>query len=210
MQVVMPPIQAFVDLVHENQKEGMVVCEVGCFSGDTSIGWLPIVKQNNGRAYLIDWFYGTVNPLSDDPHSYRADNHDKLLNVLKENIKEIDCEDIVTILDGPSHEMLMQIPDYSLDIGFVDANHAYTYAKQDISITLRKIKIGGIICGHDFEGYQYANKFPMELLELDTVPNVGCHGGVIQAVYDLFGETIEMRKSNIGQSPHIPIWIKRC
>ena len=69
-----------------------------------------------------------------------------------------------------------------------------------------KIKDGGIICGHDFEVLQYLLT-EEEYIEQDYYQNA--HRGVIKAVFDHFGTNIELRYASGGQSPHIPVWIKK-
>lgn len=38
----------------------------------------------------------------------------------------------------------------SLDFVYIDANHAYLHAKQDISLWYPKVRRGGILAGHDY------------------------------------------------------------
>ncbi len=56
----------------------------------------------------------------------------------------------VIIVRKMSMDALSLIPDEYLDWVFIDANHAYEYAKQDIIGWSAKVKQGGIIFGHDF------------------------------------------------------------
>jgi predicted O-methyltransferase YrrM len=75
--------------------------------------------------------------------------------------------DRITIVNEDSIKASGFVVDSSLDFVFIDANHAYKYVKNDIINWIRKIKIGGIICGHD-----YVNKNGY---------------GVIKAVDEFFG-----------------------
>lgn len=61
------------------------------------------------------------------------------------------------------------IPDASLDLVFIDANHAYEYVKEDIESWMPKVRKGGILAGHD--------------LDLKDAP------GVRKAVTEAFGDS---------------------
>lgn len=58
--------------------------------------------------------------------------------------------DKTIILRKMSQDALVDVPDESLDWVFIDANHVYVYAREDIIQWSRKVKIGGIVSGHDF------------------------------------------------------------
>lgn len=66
---------------------------------------------------------------------------------------------------GMSWDAAANYKDQSLDFVFIDAGHTYNDVKKDIDAWLPKIKIGGIIAGHDF-----CNEY----------------SGIIQAVTDTF------------------------
>ena len=42
------------------------------------------------------------------------------------------------------------MPDNTLDFCYIDADHRYEAVKQDIELWIPKVKVGGIICGHDY------------------------------------------------------------
>ena len=52
---------------------------------------------------------------------------------------------------GYSHDVAKQIPDDSVDLVFIDANHSYEYVKNDIIDYKPKIKLGGLLSGHDID-----------------------------------------------------------
>jgi hypothetical protein len=56
----------------------------------------------------------------------------------------------VTFLRMTSMEALKEIPDGSLDFVYIDANHYYKYIKEDLEEWSKKVKIGGIVSGHDY------------------------------------------------------------
>jgi predicted O-methyltransferase YrrM len=47
------------------------------------------------------------------------------------------------------------VEDCSLDFVFIDANHSYKSVKEDIEAWLPKVRVGGLLTGHD-----YSNQFP--------------------------------------------------
>jgi predicted O-methyltransferase YrrM len=54
------------------------------------------------------------------------------------------------VLRMTSMEALEKVADNSLDWVFIDANHSYEHAKPDILGWSKKVKVGGLISGHDF------------------------------------------------------------
>jgi len=47
-------------------------------------------------------------------------------------------------------DALEDIPDESLDFVYIDGNHSLPYITQDIYEWNRKVRVGGIISGHDY------------------------------------------------------------
>ena len=202
----LPPIEAFISLIKENIRPDMVVAEVGVYSGDTFVHYLPTLKDINAKSILIDWFLG--NEGASGPHAQGLCTHDQLLNIVKRKIREVECEDIVTIYDCDSLEAATKISDESIDICFIDADHRYEHIKKDIIAYLPKVKEGGFLCGHDCEGFELVNTFTQEELNQDYCSKGGgCHAGVIQSVYEIFGDDVIVVGDPCGQG--VPIWIHK-
>lgn len=193
-QFVGLPIKTFVDLVKNNQKEGMVVVEIGVFDGSTTIGYADIVKQNKGKIYAIDWFKGNISAVGD--HKYNESRQTRNIQQFKINLESY--LDLIDLKVGQTKDMILQLPDSSVDICFIDADHRYDFVFSDIKLSIPKIKKGGIICGHDFESVDYVNQIKdMSLLNSDVSGNPQRHAGVIQAVYDHFGYEVQCLKDSI-------------
>jgi predicted O-methyltransferase YrrM len=58
--------------------------------------------------------------------------------------------DRVTFIYKPSVEASKGFEDESLDFVYIDANHSYQSVKDDLNVWYPKLKVGGVICGHDF------------------------------------------------------------
>ncbi len=70
-------------------------------------------------------------------------------------------------MKGTSLEFSKLVADKSLDLVYLDAQHAYSSILEDIKLWLPKIKSNGTLAGHDY--------------------GVGLHDGVKRAVDETFG-----------------------
>lgn len=55
------------------------------------------------------------------------------------------------IIRKTSMEAVQDIPYNSLDFVFIDGNHEYDYVLEDITEWTKRVKAGGIVCGHDYK-----------------------------------------------------------
>jgi hypothetical protein len=209
-------IKALACLIKKYQKPNMVVCEVGCWTGETTKGYIDIIDKNHGKAIVVDWFYGNEG-ITDfptpQPHAYKPENANYIEQLFKNNLKQY--LNIITIIRNDSKKAVKDIQDNSLDICFLDASHLYKDVKKDIELYLPKVKKGGILCGHDCEDINLAHRFNEFQLQQDYIStyftshllNKSCHPGVIQAVFDNFGLDVEIINDDEGDK--IPIWSKQ-
>lgn len=63
-----------------------------------------------------------------------------------ERLKPYSCK----VIKGYSVEVSEQFKDESLDFVYLDANHEFTHVVNDIAVWEKKVKVGGIIAGHDY------------------------------------------------------------
>lgn len=206
---------AFVDLVRRHKKHGMSVAEIGCFDGATSRHAIVPVYESIGTYYVVDWFKGTVTPdwaSSFGEHVYKPDK-----NVRKDFEKNLaGFESCYQIIESTTDQAARLFDDESLDICFIDADHSYSAVSRDLDLYLPKVKLGGIICGHDFDDLTHDFRLCKQAMHLSqedlSKDNVSggiwghCfHAGVAKAVYERFGNNIN-RVPNQHNSP--PIWWK--
>lgn len=171
------PATEFLDLVYNNQKQGMKVAEVGVAEGCTTIHVVGIIKKNNGHLYAIDWFMGNTEvPDREHPHGYNSDESivDYKFNFFYNRLRSLfsseeEMDKYVTIIKGDSSKMSENLEDDSLDICYIDAGHSYEFVKKDIQSYYPKVKSGGILGGHDY-GHG--------------------HPEVVRAVNEAFGEKV--------------------
>lgn len=74
-------------------------------------------------------------------------------------------------LQGLSHVVADKIKDGIADIVFIDADHSYESVKRDIEKYSPKLKIGGLLTGHDID-YPGVNQAVTEVIkDFDVGPN---------------------------------------
>jgi len=77
-----------------------------------------------------------------------------------------------SFLKMTSVEAAKMFKDNALDLIFIDADHKYESVKEDIIAWLPKVRKGGILSGHDYDGED------------------NMHPGVKQAVDEIFGKKV--------------------
>lgn len=205
------PILFLTNLVHNtiSSKKNVQMAEIGVWDGGTTVSYIQALKDNGGHAYIIDWFSGNFGH-PEGLHAYRPDNKHNIKNQFMANIKELNCEDCITLYDMHSHEAAKYIPDNSLDICFIDASHAYSDVIGDIKLYLPKVKQGGVICGHDCQDIFAAGgpgSFTSE--ELEKQGTYKGHVGVMQAVYDMFGTDVQTNIQAVNGGQGCNLWCKQ-
>lgn len=72
---------------------------------------------------------------------------DAIYEEAKKRLEPYDC----LLIRKTSMEVVDEFLDNSLDFVFIDGNHDYEHVKEDIEEWTRKVKPGGIVCGHDYK-----------------------------------------------------------
>jgi hypothetical protein len=105
-------------------------------------------KTNPQKLFLIDCWRYQDPTIYDDPE---ANVEDLLQEKLYEETKARFAGDSrVVILREFSKDAVAHFEDESIDWIYIDANHSYEAAKEDIGIWWPKVKKGGILSGHDY------------------------------------------------------------
>lgn len=67
-----------------------------------------------------------------------------------------------TIVRQFSAEAAESVPDGSLDFVYIDANHVYAAVIEDLTLWASKVRVGGIVAGHDYR--VFTNKPTIEVV----------------------------------------------
>jgi predicted O-methyltransferase YrrM len=128
----------------KNYSHPLKIAEIGVFFGTNARRMFK--KLNVEKMFLIDPYKKyqdyekEKNVVMFLPSSFKP-----ALTVLKRYTHRI------VTLQMTSEDAIDFIPN-TLDMVYIDGNHAYEYVKRDIELYYQKIKSGGLIGGHDIEG----------------------------------------------------------
>jgi hypothetical protein len=183
-------------LLNEIKHEGMVVLEVGSWVGNGSTRVIvETIRDVGGTLYCVDTWAGSDNV---SHHREYRDRCHTMFTVFFDNVRKYNGHNIVRPLVMPSIDASRIFADGLFDLVFIDGNHGYSHAKQDVLAWLPKVKGGGVLCGHDCE-VSYPNldaELRAEIdqrCEEDYLNNLnrpgppGLHPGVVKAVHEVLG-----------------------
>ncbi len=149
--------------------------EVGCWLGSSTVYMAQAIRSSGKEIefFAVDTWEGSrsdiTGPLAKEMNSGGSTLYDRFLG----NLADCGVSDLVQAVQGRSVEAAKLFEGESLDFVFIDADHEYEAIKADIAAWLPKVKIGGVIAGHDI-GW----------------------GGVKQAVYEKFPGQVEVVASS--------------
>jgi predicted O-methyltransferase YrrM len=118
--------------------------EIGVANGENAESMLKTL--NIEKLFLVDPYQQhyvqetRAHPLVIEVPMITYETAKKRLEPFKDNI---------VFLVKTSDEAAKEIPD-ELDFVYIDGNHGYEYVKRDLENYYPKVKVGGIIGGHDF------------------------------------------------------------
>lgn len=125
--------------------QAAIIIELGVFMGE----FANFINQNlkPSKLHLVDTWSGDI--CSGDQNGNNvvyvnggyAYEHVKLLFANEPN---------VNIVRDYSYNFMSSLPDKSVDMIYIDADHSYEGVKKDLDIAIKKVKDGGWIMGHDY------------------------------------------------------------
>jgi hypothetical protein len=183
-------------LENSDPKDKPRVLQIGCAQGGDAVENAKILKlpHINGELHVIDWFKGNLTVDEEEEWYYREENAPIWKNHLLSEAEKFGVDDIITIFEGDSREMIHKVKDNYYDMVFIDGGHEYNIVKSDVEYGYNKLKDGGIMVFDDFTGgidayEQYDIKNATnEMLEKDihVYGDTRVHAGVIKAVHEFF------------------------
>lgn len=187
------------NIARDNLKEGSIAIEIGSWKGHSSAFIGEITKEKQAHLYCIDHWLGTEGVFH---HNLVKD----CFLIFRENINKLGLMDNVSPMIMSSESANSIVSDNIADMIFIDADHRYKYARWDIEHWYNKLKVGGVLCGHDCEK-KYTDYSQKEQIIIDNHlvedynNEVKCHTGIVKALDEIFGNDYSI-------IPNTRIWIK--
>ena len=158
--------------------------EVGSWKGNSTSYLALVVKKHGGHIYCVDHWRGSPGV---PHHRIKKD----CFEIFSQNMRVLGYTNYITPMKMTSVKACKKFRDNTLDLVFIDADHRYKSIKRDIEIWWPKLKVGGVMCGHDAEVYYSLCEDKFQKLmddssRVDAILNdektVAIHPGVAKAL----------------------------
>lgn len=143
--------------------------EVGSWKGRSSV-FMAVEIINSGKNIkfdCVDTWEGSVEHLE-----YNEIKEKKLYDIFLNNIESV--KHVINPVKMPSLEAVNLYGDKTLDFIFIDASHEYEDVKRDIIAWLPKLKIGGVLAGHDYGVFDGVTRAANEIFQAHEIEISEC------------------------------------
>lgn len=130
------------DMISTLVPKNGIYAEVGVFQGTFSNFIVDTLLPT--KFFVVDFFTGVTGSGDQDGNNFQYCNLDEIYN-------KMNVDPRFTVLKGDSSTCISTLEDNSLDMIYLDGDHAYDGVKKDITVAFKKVKNGGWIMGHDYE-----------------------------------------------------------
>jgi SAM-dependent methyltransferase len=155
--------QLYKRIVDNSQDEAHIV-EVGSWKGRSAAFMaVEIINSNKNIKFdCVDTWKGSI-----EHTTYDVTTEEKLYDVFLSNIEPV--KHTINPIRMTSIDASKLYEDDSLDFVFIDASHEYEDVKADILAWLPKVKIGGILAGHDYDTFEGVNRAVNEIFNINDL-----------------------------------------
>lgn len=134
-----------VEMIPDN---GFMV-EVGSFRGRSLASIADIIIRKNIKVFAVDIFDKVENPEYVEEDVYKK--KEGMLEDFKKTISKFGLSNNLKFFVMKSIDAAKWVKEGTIDLVFIDADHSYEAVKADIEAWLPLLKVGGILCGHDYD-----------------------------------------------------------
>jgi len=130
-----------------NKMGFKIGCEIGVHIGNNA---LSIFQRIPGvKLYLVEPYSDhscSIEPW-DKYREHTGSSHENAKKIAHKKLVGYNCE----WLEMFSEDAVKLIEDNSLDFAHIDGEHTYDFIMLDTILWTRKVKVGGIVSGHDYD-----------------------------------------------------------
>ena len=152
-------------------KSGIKGLEIGSWKGFSTALICSYLEKMSGTLYCVDLW-----------------KNKEIFNIFTNNMKTLKYNKLIQMYRGDSKKILRRFKNNYFDFIFIDSDHSYWSFIFDLLTSLRTIKEGDIILGHDAEEWWKVNDI-FQLMAFRSRGIGPCRGsvGVILALKQIFG-----------------------
>jgi hypothetical protein len=149
--------EEIIKLAIDKATDGAKFVEIGAFKGKSG-AFAGVEILNSGKKImlnLVDHFKGNTEHLDVKSTWYEselAQNPEYLFELCTKNLEPV--KDVVNIIRKSSVQAAKQFKANSVDFVFIDGSHDTVSVCLDIDTWYPKLKVGGIIAGHDYKSHR--------------------------------------------------------
>ena len=151
--------------IYSSLENNAVTAEIGVFYGRSICSVADIILEINITVHCFDGF-GSIPRMLDGKNYYSR--FGKMQEIFEQSIKKFGIFEHCVIHKGKSWKLMKVIEGRVFDFIFIDGDHSYYGVRNDIAVSITKIKPGGVIAGDDY--------------------NHSPETGLRDAVHEVFGE----------------------
>ena len=138
-------IKAYRSIMNEVPIGG-TICELGPWKGRSLCSVADIIIKRKLNVIAVDIFTGTAH----EEDLVRQGKESDIEAIFRSNMKRFGLDPVVHRMT--TNEASKLIEDGSLDLCFIDADHSFKGITEDLFYWIPKVKKGGLIGGHDYNG----------------------------------------------------------
>jgi predicted O-methyltransferase YrrM len=197
---------ALATLVQRAARPRCCMAEIGSWLGNGSTQvFLSELTRCSGSLLCVDSWQGNFGV---QRHADLLDRYDVLGTFLMNTAGQ----DVQTLI-ADSQSAAEIVGDATFDLVFIDADHRYEAVLRDIAAWMPKVRVGGILCGHDCE----ARPTPEIRTALRAAPDAdavsmtgwrfaAAHAGCIVAVDEAFRGAAQLFTERDDETRGSTIW----
>lgn len=120
--------------------------EIGCYKGDFSEQLFSTIDHH--RLYLVDAFAVGGKRYGKELNNLQTAYSDE--TIFKDVTDRFSGTEVIKVYKGYSFDVVKKFFPHVFDLIYHDASHLYEDLKRDLNDWLPKLKLNGLMCGHDY------------------------------------------------------------